>query len=178
MNDPIDELQSEDPRRRFRALASLRHDYRPEAGNALVKALIDEKEAGVWWLACACVVPIWIPLLDRTLLDFQAWPLSSYQTLHILDRASGHVLHSAARFAADWAKHAHWEWKFAGFRWLIMGGSHHEACSTASDMLSTIRESFCVNVEGQFEASWISSFNDVSLRVKELASFHDENCAP
>jgi len=123
----ISNLGSADPRRRFRALAALRDRYEPEVGEALVQNLIHEHASGVWWLSAQTTIPVWLPLLDRTLTSMQGWPFSGGRTLKILDLAQGHVLHSAEPHIAGWLGGSFWEFKFAAFRWLTDGGTMDQA---------------------------------------------------
>jgi hypothetical protein len=176
-NRKFDDLTSPDPRRRFRALTDLRHEYEPEVGEALVRRLVIENESGVWWLTATCTLPIWLPLFDRTLLTHPSWPFSGGRTLRVLELSQGHVLHSAERHVDSWLASGQWAYRFAAFRWLAGGGSTMErACAAAKLLLDELGGSFSVSEEALREYSGMEIFDDVNSREQELKQFLDGTC--
>jgi hypothetical protein len=171
----LEALLSPDPRRRFRQLTELRHNYEPEVGEALVQELITELEPGVWWLAVTSVLPIWLPALDRRLVDLQRWPFSSAQTLRVLQLAGGHVLHSAEDHLERWIASGEWEFRFAGFRWLCVGGTMERACREAHRINADLSDGIAVNAEIQALHPWMTTFYDVEERRREVQIFLANN---
>jgi hypothetical protein len=171
----LEELASDDPRRRATALRMLRADYAPETGIALVRNCITESESRVWWLSSRCVIPIWLPLFDRTLSQELHWPFDGGRTLRVVELAKGHVLHSIAPHVQQWLVGPDWSLRFAAFRWLQIGGTMAEACEAASVLLKDIQSSFTVEEAYISKYFWMKSFNNQATRTLELRRFYIRN---
>lgn len=175
MNKLIRELESQDPRSRFRALQALRHEYAPEVGKALVRHCITEPKRQVWWLSVRCTLPIWLPLFDETLRSYTQWPFSGPQTIRMLQLSGEHILHSAGQYIPAWIEGSDWVYKFAAFRWLKAAGTMQEACEAANRLLYSIHTFSVSELDETLEHSWMQGFDDRRLRESELTSFLEEN---
>lgn len=171
--DGVAGLNSSERLVRIRSLWLLRHRREPAVGEALVRALILEQVPEVWWLSVICVLPTWLPLLDRRLAELPAWPFSGARTLRVLQLARGHVLASARRYVGEWLAHQEWEFRFAAFRWLAVGGSMEEADSAATALLNHLDESFEVNDQSLNDCSWMAGFDNAMARRAELAAYRE-----
>lgn len=173
MSDHLQDLHSDNPSDRFRAFRGLMDNYDPHVGAELVSAFIRERAPGVWWLGSLCVLPIWLPVLDRELTQLPEWPFSGSQTLRLLDLAKRHPLHSAAPFADSWLQSKDWAFRFAAFRWYRVGGTMQQAHDAAVLLLKTV-DSFAVTQKDLDECSWMSDFADPVARRQELLSYLED----
>ncbi len=174
MDEYLNDLASPDPNIRFRAFRMLRDNYDPRVGDALVSAFIKEQAIGVWWLAAICVLPIWLPLLDRRLSELQRWPFTGPRTLRVIKLANGRVLHSAEPHVRTWADDPLWEFRFSAFRWLTVGGTMKSAFIVATDLLAAIDSDFSVSDEAHQEGSWMEEFAQQKDRKEELRAFLED----
>lgn len=157
--------------RQLRALGLLRHIRKQNVGEALVDALVCNPASEAWWLACMCVVPVWLPTLERRLAGLAVWPFNSSQTLRILQLARGRALHSGRRHAAGWLCHTDWRFRFAGFRCLAAcGATTEEARRVARGLLANYGESpEWDEVSRQY--TWMLGFDDYAEREAEIAAY-------
>lgn len=162
------DLNSEDPRSRFGALRAIRHDYSDEAGNALVRACIEETAPGVWWLAAMCTLPVWLPKLDQALSQMDRWPFSGAKTLHLLELASPWPLHSVAPFTQTWLASDEWTFKFCAVRSMSLAGVDMDREQEALEYLMSKVHSFEVPESDLSEGSWMEEFGQKQNRVREL----------
>lgn len=170
MDVDLSGLNSQDPCLRAETFRLLRHEYDPFVGESLVAAFIRETSPGVWWIASICVMPIWLPVLDRQLRKLPAWPFSGAQTIQVLQLANGRMLHSGTKIPTNWLDHPGWEYRFAAFRWLQVGDSSGAALEAARHLLDKIDAEFRVSEEDRSDF-WMDDFNNLEKRKLELLEY-------
>lgn len=173
--DHLRDLHSDDPRVRFRALVQLKHNYDHKVGNEIVQLCIRETAPTVWSFAARCALPIWLPLLDNTLVELEEWPFSGAQTLRIIELAKPNPFNSTKRFIDAWSNSEQWEFRFAAFRSMMIIATMTETCRLANELHSEIN-SFQVNEDSIEYGFWMTDFSNVQSRREELLSFLADCC--
>ncbi len=171
MDEWLTSLTSEDPSIRYRGIVELRHVYDIDVGEALVRALINEKVHEVWWIAAITVLPVWLPFFDRELSSRESWPFTGSRTLRVLELAGPYPLHSAERHIEEWLRHEKWEFRFSGFRWLQIGGNMDSSFAAAVRLLETVDVAFQVDSEAASKEFWMEEFGQIESRKLELEKF-------
>jgi hypothetical protein len=109
-------------------------------------------------------------------MQCDSWPFSGAQTLRILELAGPHRLLSAAEYVDSWLRSPEWEFKFAAFRWLKLGGSMEQACGAAVTLLEQLHSGFKVCPDSLVTCFWMEAFDDKEMRADELSQFITETC--